>query len=333
MADRFGDHARAYPCGGDRTKRHNRSHAVLAAKASGAGLSPEVEKPGLMPASPSDSAAARRAARPWCSAGRLQMCGCPARACTAQPPLTWPSPAGSGVAQLPRLRLMGHALAHPTRTGSGPTSKQHNSTRHRACNSGGMRRRMGPCCGTDMAHPGRSHCWQERRSTRSCCGTSVPGPECCLAVRKRASSPPMASSHRGCSHSAGPLVPHLPVAIAEQSHFGRCAFSGQRPHPSAAWSGLPPVTLGARGSFFLACCCSVSSAVLLWVVRGLRVSGFVSVRSLLVWLRQQEIQAWASCLLGARFVPRRGFCLSPCTSYCHYMGSGQTSLPYIGYQN
>ena len=49
--------------------------------------------------------------------------------------------------------------------------------------------------------------------------------------------------------------------------------------------------LGARGSFFLACCCSVSSALSLWVVGSLRVSWFVSVRSLLVWLRQQEIQA------------------------------------------
>ena len=48
IADRFGDHARACPCGGDRTKRHNRLRAVVAARAMAAGLSPEVEKQGLL---------------------------------------------------------------------------------------------------------------------------------------------------------------------------------------------------------------------------------------------------------------------------------------------
>ena len=54
VADRFGDHARVCPCGGDRTKRHNRLRAVLAARTSAAALSPEVEKPGLLPARPHD---------------------------------------------------------------------------------------------------------------------------------------------------------------------------------------------------------------------------------------------------------------------------------------
>ena len=48
-ADRFGDHARACPCGGDRTKRHNRLRAVVACWAKAGGLHPEVEKPGLLP--------------------------------------------------------------------------------------------------------------------------------------------------------------------------------------------------------------------------------------------------------------------------------------------
>ena len=47
--DQFGDHARTCACGGDRTKRHNRLRAVLAARAQAGGLSPEVEKPGLLP--------------------------------------------------------------------------------------------------------------------------------------------------------------------------------------------------------------------------------------------------------------------------------------------
>ena len=55
--DRFGDHARVCPCGGDRTKRHNRLRSVLAARAHTAGLSPEVEKPGLLPARPDDGGA------------------------------------------------------------------------------------------------------------------------------------------------------------------------------------------------------------------------------------------------------------------------------------
>ena len=45
---------RVCPCGGDRTKRHNRLRAVLAARTSAAALSPEVEKPGLLPARPHD---------------------------------------------------------------------------------------------------------------------------------------------------------------------------------------------------------------------------------------------------------------------------------------
>ncbi|CAE7336972.1 unnamed protein product [Symbiodinium natans] len=49
IADKFGDHARACPCGGDRTKRHNRLRSLLAARAQAAGLSPEVEKPDLLP--------------------------------------------------------------------------------------------------------------------------------------------------------------------------------------------------------------------------------------------------------------------------------------------
>ena len=54
VADRFGDHALVCPCGGDRVKRHNRLRSTLAARAEAAGLSPEVEKPGLLPARPTE---------------------------------------------------------------------------------------------------------------------------------------------------------------------------------------------------------------------------------------------------------------------------------------
>ena len=54
IADRFGDHARMCPCGGDRTKRHHRLRSVLAARAQAAGLSPEIEKSGLLPPRPEE---------------------------------------------------------------------------------------------------------------------------------------------------------------------------------------------------------------------------------------------------------------------------------------
>ena len=51
-ADRYGDHARACPCGGDRVKRHNHLRNLLAARAKTAGLQPEVEKANLLPPRP-----------------------------------------------------------------------------------------------------------------------------------------------------------------------------------------------------------------------------------------------------------------------------------------
>ena len=49
VCDTYGDHSRACPCGGDRTKRHNRLRTIVATWASAAGLHPELEKPGLLP--------------------------------------------------------------------------------------------------------------------------------------------------------------------------------------------------------------------------------------------------------------------------------------------
>ena len=44
VADRMGDHARACPCGGDRTKGHHRLRSILASRAQAGGLNPVVEK-------------------------------------------------------------------------------------------------------------------------------------------------------------------------------------------------------------------------------------------------------------------------------------------------
>ena len=62
-ADRYGDHARACPCGGDRVKRHNRLRTIVASRAASAGLSPEVEKLGLLPPRPATRGA--RGLRGW----------------------------------------------------------------------------------------------------------------------------------------------------------------------------------------------------------------------------------------------------------------------------
>eukprot|EP00438_Fugacium_kawagutii_P021855 Skav233024 [mRNA] locus=scaffold909:522290:526210:+ [translate_table: standard] len=69
LADSYGDHARACPCGGDRGKRHNRLRNLFASKAASAGLSPELEKAGLLPPRPTDSDACE-AGQPAVAAGR-----------------------------------------------------------------------------------------------------------------------------------------------------------------------------------------------------------------------------------------------------------------------
>ena len=51
-ADKYGDHARVCPCGGDRVKRHNELRNLLAARAKAAGLQPEIEKANLLPPRP-----------------------------------------------------------------------------------------------------------------------------------------------------------------------------------------------------------------------------------------------------------------------------------------
>ena len=80
VADTYGDHARVCPCGGDRTKRHHRLRAILAARTQAAGLHTEVEKPGLLPPRPEDggvpedgsqSGPGRRPADVWVGAWHL----------------------------------------------------------------------------------------------------------------------------------------------------------------------------------------------------------------------------------------------------------------------
>ena len=57
--DSFGDHALTCPCNGDRTVRHNALRNIVHAEATLGGMSPEREKPGLLPARPADDGVAR----------------------------------------------------------------------------------------------------------------------------------------------------------------------------------------------------------------------------------------------------------------------------------
>ena len=49
VTDKFGDHARVCPWGGNRVKRHNELRKLLGAQARAAGLQPELEKASVLP--------------------------------------------------------------------------------------------------------------------------------------------------------------------------------------------------------------------------------------------------------------------------------------------
>ena len=48
VVDRYGDHCLVCPCGGDRTKRHNKLRNEVFFFCNAAGLNPELERPGLL---------------------------------------------------------------------------------------------------------------------------------------------------------------------------------------------------------------------------------------------------------------------------------------------
>ena len=114
IADRFGDHARACPCGGDRTKRHNRLRTVLAAKATAAGLSPEVEKMGLLPERPEELGASE--AGPPFPSEDLQMCTYPTGGPMDLPPWTLQPPVVCGAQCWPPLLATGLRQLQTTRS-------------------------------------------------------------------------------------------------------------------------------------------------------------------------------------------------------------------------
>ena len=103
VADRFGDHARICPCGGDRCKRHNRLRTLLAERAAAAGLSPEIEKPDLLPARPAELGACEAGAAASSSSNGvdLQMSSCLIGAFTARPSSIWQLPVGFDVGRPP----------------------------------------------------------------------------------------------------------------------------------------------------------------------------------------------------------------------------------------
>ena len=87
IEDVFGEHARSCMCGGDRVKRHHLLRNALAARAAAAGLSPELEKPGLLSPTqmhPQTNLFPR-------TLGVQRTCGCLFGVYTGGLPSTWPS--------------------------------------------------------------------------------------------------------------------------------------------------------------------------------------------------------------------------------------------------
>lgn len=69
-ADKFGDHARVCPCGGDRVKRRNELRNLVVARSKTVGLQPEIEKANLLPPRPELSGGAEDGSTGSGSGGR-----------------------------------------------------------------------------------------------------------------------------------------------------------------------------------------------------------------------------------------------------------------------
>ena len=135
-ADRFGDHARTCPCGGDRCKQHNRLRSVLAAKAGAAGLSQRLKKrTSSLPGRKSPGAVKRglQVVRP--ALGAPQMSMYLSGACMAPRPLTLPSLADSAHPSLLPPLLMGPVRLRLMKIASASTRPPPPSAVLRACNS------------------------------------------------------------------------------------------------------------------------------------------------------------------------------------------------------
>ena len=70
ILDKYGDHCLVCPCGGDRTKRHNRLRNQVFHFCAGAGLNPELEKPGLLQPRPCIGALSENGVSPTDSSAR-----------------------------------------------------------------------------------------------------------------------------------------------------------------------------------------------------------------------------------------------------------------------
>ena len=132
IADRYGDHARACPCGGDRTKRHNRLRGLVAARASAAGLSPEMESKGFFPTDQRNLGPVNLVGHPFPS-GALQMCICLHGGPTGRQLWTWQPPVACVAACWQPRPLMGLLPPSTTRAASAVTTSQSSSVQDRAC--------------------------------------------------------------------------------------------------------------------------------------------------------------------------------------------------------
>ena len=163
VADRFGDHSRCCPCGGDRVKRHNHLRSIVAGRAQSAGLSSKSRslafcpfdrmRMGLTPAGVGQA-----------GEGRLMsgLCNGP---CMGQLPSTSQSPPGCDQERCcwspPALGLQ---QLRPTRPANAPTFKPSSSVWPAIFppNCRGLQRRVGPHRSRHLARPWGAHSCQDR---------------------------------------------------------------------------------------------------------------------------------------------------------------------------
>ena len=102
IADRFGDHARMCPCGGDRTKRHHR----LRSAGQGSGFEPRSGTGWVAAAATRGAWRSRGWLQPWARRPEAGRCVGAMLGLARTPPLIWPSPVVFNKAMLRWLRPM-----------------------------------------------------------------------------------------------------------------------------------------------------------------------------------------------------------------------------------
>ena len=132
IADRYGDHARACPCGGDRTKRHNRLRGSWLPGLPLPGRAQKWKSKGFSPTDQRNLGPVNLVGHPFPS-GALQMCICLHGGPTGRQLWTWQPPVACVAACWQPRPLMVLLPPSTTRAASAVTTSQSSSVQDRAC--------------------------------------------------------------------------------------------------------------------------------------------------------------------------------------------------------